>query len=51
MTFEEWYIENEIRTWPKTEYDCMKMAWEAAYEQGYKQGKWDAFDEVDGSHA
>lgn len=30
MTFEDWYIQNEINTYDKTEYDCMKMTWNAA---------------------
>lgn len=32
LTFEEWYLENEIKTYDKTEYDCMKMAWAASKE-------------------
>lgn len=32
LTFEEWYIINELQTYDKTEYDCMKMAWKAAQE-------------------
>lgn len=38
MSFDEWYIQNEIKTYDKTEYDCMKMAWNAAIEaaqEGY----------------
>lgn len=32
LTFEQWYAANEIHTYDKTEYECMKMAWNAAKE-------------------
>lgn len=30
MTFNEWYGQDEIHTYNKTEHECMKMAWNAA---------------------
>lgn len=32
LTFEGWYARNEHLTHNKTEYDCMKLAWNAAQE-------------------
>ena len=32
LSFEEWYILNELETYGKTEYDCMKISWKAAQE-------------------
>jgi len=32
LTFDEWYASVEPETYDKTEYACMKMAWNAAKE-------------------
>jgi hypothetical protein len=32
LTFDEWYAQNELATYDKTEHDCMKMSWKAAQE-------------------
>ena len=36
MTFDEFYADVEMVTYDKTEYDCMKIAWNAALDAANK---------------
>lgn len=45
MTFEEWFKKNEIVGYNRTEREAMKQVWDAAHDEGYKEGRDSGYEE------